>query len=274
MPSEPTAGWSLRLHEELARLLSAGERVAVATVIRGKGSRPRAAGAKMLVRADGSASGSIGGGALEASVVADCREALAGGGLAVRRYDLVENGERSVGMTCGGSMEVLIEVHEPPQRLVLFGAGHVGRATAGAASVAGLALLVVDDRQDWLVESAFPAGAALHRCGRDYASDLPELRSSDCVAIMTRCHATDLEVLDAVARVRPRYCGLIGSRRKILTAFQALEERGVDRDWLDSLHAPIGLDIGAETPGEIGLAVAAEVVQVLRAAPAPPGASS
>ena len=87
MPSEPTAGWSLGLHEELVRLLGAGERVAVATVIRGRGSRPRAAGAKMLVREDGSSNGSVGGGALEASVVVDCREALAGGGLAVRRYD-------------------------------------------------------------------------------------------------------------------------------------------------------------------------------------------
>lgn len=267
MPAEPTAGWSLRLHGELVRLLGAGERVAVATVIRGRGSRPRAAGAKMLVREDGRSSGSVGGGALEASVVADCREALAGGGLALRRYDLVEDGERSVGMTCGGSMEVLIEVHEPPQRLVVFGAGHVGRALAAAASVAGLSLLVVDDREQWLAPEAFPEGAALHRCGRDYASDLPELQAADCVAVMTRCHATDVEVLAEVARVRPRYCGLIGSRRKILTAFAALEERGVDRAWLETLHAPIGLDIGAETPGEIGLAVAAQVVRALRSAP-------
>jgi xanthine dehydrogenase accessory factor len=262
---EPTAGWCLRFHEELVRLLSAGERVAVATVVRGRGSRPRSAGAKMIVREDGRSLFSIGGGALEASVVASCREVLAGGPAKLERYELSESGEDSVGMTCGGTMEVFIELHEPPQRLVVFGAGHVGRSLAGAAAVAGLSLLVVDDRADWLEARAFPEGAALHRCGRDYASDLPSLREADCVAVMTRCHATDVSVLQAVARTRPRYVGMIGSKRKVVTAFEALEELGVERDWLESIHAPIGLDIGAQTPGEIGLAVAAEVVQVLRA---------
>ncbi len=264
MGQEPTAGWCLRFHEELVRLLSGGERVAVATVVRGRGSRPRSAGAKMIVREDGRTSFSIGGGALEASVVADACAALAGGAAALRTYELTESGEGSVGMTCGGSMEVFIELQEPPQRLAIFGAGHVGRALAQAGAVVGLSLLVIDDRADWLDPSAFPGGAALHRCGRDYAADLPSLQSSDCVAVMTRCHATDVAVLRAIAPVGPRYVGLIGSRRKIVTAFDALEALGVARSWLESVHAPIGLDIGAQTPGEIGLAVAAEVVRALR----------
>lgn len=264
MGVEPTAGWCLRFHEELVRLLSAGERVAVATVVRGRGSRPRSAGAKMIVRGGGRSLFSIGGGALEASVIADCREVLAGGSATLKRYELTEAGHESVGMTCGGSMEVFIELQEPPQRLVVFGAGHVGRALAGAAAVAGFSLLVVDDRADWLDVRAFPEGVAFHRCERDYASDLPVLRGSDCVAVMTRCHATDVAVLLRVARVAPRYVGMIGSKRKVVTAFEALEREGVAREWLDTVHAPIGLDIGAQTPGEIGLAVAAELVQALR----------
>ena len=166
---------SLAVHEDLARLLGEGRRVAVATVVRARGSHPRAVGAKMLVCEDGTALHTIGGGPLEASVIADCREALAGAGPGLRRYDLAETGEDAVGMTCGGSVEIFVDVEEPPVRLVVFGAGHVGRAVARAAHVAGLALTVVDDRAEWLAPEAFPPGTALHRCGRDYAADLPEV---------------------------------------------------------------------------------------------------
>lgn len=251
-------------HEELARLLARGERVAIATVVRARGSHPRHAGAKMLVRADGRSRYSVGGGALEASVVKDCLEVLAGAAApGVRAYELAETGERSVGMTCGGTVEVFVEVEEPGARLYVFGAGHVGRALAQVASLLALPVTVVDDRSEWLDPAAFPEGAALHRCGPDYAADLPAVPSRALAAVMTRCHATDVNVMQALARSAPRYVGMIGSRRKVLRAFEALEERGVSRAWLDTVRAPIGLDIGADTPGEIAVAVGAEIVAAL-----------
>jgi xanthine dehydrogenase accessory factor len=252
------------LHAEIARLLQAGERVAVATVIRGRGSHPREAGAKMLVRSDGSTLGSVGGGALEASVIADCGAALASGDRRTTTYDLSEAGPHSVGMTCGGSVDVFVDVLEPAARLFVFGAGHVGRALAQAASLVGLALTVVDDRADWLQPEAFPRGAALHRCNREYAADLPDVPATALAAVMTRCHATDIAVLRHLARTPPRYTGMIGSRRKVLRAYRVLEGQGVERAWLDTIRAPIGLRIGAETPAEIAIAVVAEIVQLLR----------
>jgi xanthine dehydrogenase accessory factor len=261
----PGDGCPLRFHEALLQQLSQGRRVAVATVTRGRGSTPREAGAKMIVDEDGTTRFSVGGGALEASVTADCRAALeADESGRVRRYDLTEDGENSVGMTCGGSVEVFIEVLCPPHRLVVFGAGHVGRALCAAASVAGFALTVVDDRADWLDAGAFPLGVSLHRCGRDYTADLPSISPADLVAVMTRCHATDLCVLEHLAAKPPRYTGMIGSKRKVLRAKELLAEKGVDAAWLSALRAPIGLDLGAETPGEIGVAVAAELISHLR----------
>lgn len=258
----------LAFAEKLARLLAEGHRVAVATVVSGRGSHPRAAGAKMLVPDEGPTAFSIGGGALEASVVADCREALRTGERRVRRYELSETGEGAVGMTCGGSVEVFVDVEEPPPRLFVFGAGHVGRAVAAAASVAGLALTIVDDREEWLAAAAFPPGAALHRCGRDYASALPVVPPAAFAAIMTRCHETDIAVLEQLSRQPPRHVGFMGSRRKVLRAFEVLRERGVPQEFLATVRAPVGLPIGAETPGEIGIAVVAEIVAALRAQPA------
>jgi xanthine dehydrogenase accessory factor len=265
----PTDG--LAVHEALARLLSEGRRVGVATVVRARGSHPRAVGAKMLVPDAGAPLFSIGGGPLEASAIADCRAALDGAPSGVHRYDLTEAGDDSVGMTCGGSVEVFIDVEEPPRRLFIFGAGHVGRAVASAAHVAGLLVEVVDDRAEWLDAAALPPGARLHRCAADYASGLPAVPREALAVVMTRCHATDVVVLRSLARARPRHVGFMGSRRKVLRAFAMLREDGVDAAWLETVRAPIGLALGAETPGEIAIAVVAEIVAVLRS---PAGAAT
>ena len=255
----------MQFAEALSRLLAEGRRVAVATVVRGKGSHPRAVGAKMLVPDEGPTFLSIGGGALEASVIADCRALLRGAGEpGLRRYDLAESGEDAVGMTCGGSVEVFLDVEQPPQRLFVFGAGHVGRAVAAAARVAGLAITVVDDRAEWLDPTAFPPGTALHRCAPDYADSIPEVPRSACALVMTRCHETDVTVLQRLAAFRPRHVGFMGSRRKVHRAFDVLRERGVDDAWLQGVRAPLGLPIGAETPGEIAISAIAQVVQALR----------
>ncbi|MEM7247091.1 MAG: XdhC family protein [Acidobacteriota bacterium] len=267
--SDRGAPWSLALHEELTRRLAGGERLAIATVIEARGSGPREVGTKMLVDVEGRPSFSIGGGPLEASVIAACREALAEGRPRRLRLDLTEEGERSVGMTCGGTVEVLIEVAAPPRRMVVFGAGHVGRALAQVAANTGFAVEVVDDRPEWLDAQAFPAGVTLNRNRLAHDVELPELADDDCVVVMTRCHATDLEILSALQPRRFAYLGLIGSRRKVITAMGRLREREVEADWLASIHGPIGLDIGAETPAEIAVSILAEVLAVLRGRSAP-----
>lgn len=243
--------------------------MAVATIVRARGSHPREVGSKLLVVEGGAALHTIGGGPLEASIIADCRAALSGAGPGVHRYELAESGENAVGMTCGGSVEAFIDVEEPPHRLVIFGAGHVGRAVARVAHVAGLSLTVVDDRAEWLAAEAFPLGTALHRCGRDYQADLPLVSEAASCVVMTRCHQTDISVLESLANSAAGHVGFMGSKRKVARAFKVLESRGVPRAFLDSVRAPVGLALGAETPGEIGVAVVAELIARLRGAETP-----
>jgi xanthine dehydrogenase accessory factor len=128
--------------------LSLGRRAALATIVRATGSTPRTVGARMLVRADRSTWGTIGGGAFEAMVAADACELLAGERPApvVKRYAFTEEGKDALGMACGGSAEVLIEVAGAGPRLIIFGAGHVGLATARLAATVGFVFQNPDEQ--------------------------------------------------------------------------------------------------------------------------------
>ncbi|HJQ96999.1 MAG TPA: XdhC/CoxI family protein [Candidatus Polarisedimenticolaceae bacterium] len=245
--------------------LSAGRRAALATIVRATGSTPRTVGARMLLRADGTSSGTIGGGAFEAMVAADARELLAADHPApvVKRYAFTEEGKDALGMACGGSAEVLIEVGGAGPRLVVFGAGHVGLALARLASTVGFTCEVVDDRPE-AVEAARAAGfgrAVL--CGPMYASGIPALDDACFVAVVTRCHRTDRLALAGVLRRPSRYVGLIGSRRKRTVIFEQLHaEDGITHEALERVRCPIGLPLGGDTPEEIAVSIVAELLQV------------
>ena len=257
---------SLPFYEEVARRLRAGRSVAVATVVDRVGSAPRAFGAKMLVGADGSTAFSIGGGAFEALVIEDAREALRRGVGFEKDYRFTEAGEGATGMVCGGTVRVLVEVLTPPAPLLIFGAGHVGRELAHLAVRLDFTVTVVDDRERELAADRFPPEVALVRVEPEYEAGLPEVPAGGYVAIVTRCHRTDLlAVRHAVGR-GAAYVGLIGSRRKVTTVVSRAEALGTPRPELETLRAPIGLPIGAETPAEIAVCIAAEMIAVRRGA--------
>jgi xanthine dehydrogenase accessory factor len=252
---------SLELYEEIARLLRSGRTVAVATLVRSQGSTPRRSGTKMIVVDDGTARFSIGGGAFEAMVIEDARAAIRAGRGCEKEYRFKETGEGALGMVCGGSARVLFEVVAPPAALMVFGAGHVGREVVHLAVRLGFETTVADDRPAWLDAARFPEGTRLVLVGHDYAEGMPALRPASCVAILTRCHRTDLAVLRHVAGGDPAYVGLIGSRRKAATIRSRALDQGVPAAILERLHAPIGLPIGAETPAEIAVSIMAEIVR-------------
>lgn len=257
---------TLEFFEEVARRLRAGRRLALATVVARQGSAPRDAGARMIVEADGAAAFSVGGGAFEALVIADAREAIRAGRGFEKEYRFTEEGEQATGMVCGGTVRVRVEVVLPPETLLIFGAGHVGAALARVVAPLGFRVTVIDDRERLLEEAALPTGTERMLAGPDFASGLPEIPAGAYVAIVTRCHRTDLAAVRHAAGRAAAYVGLIGSRRKVATVVARAAEAGTPEEALQSLRAPIGLPIGAETPEEIAVSIAAEIVAVRRGA--------
>ena len=257
---------SLRFHASVVEALRRGRRLVIATVIDTVGSVPRKSGACMAILDDGTMVDSVGGGALEALVVEDARALLASGGSEVKEYFLKEGPEpESTGMICGGTVRVHLRAEFPPERLVIFGAGHVGAALAALAPALGFDATVVDDREEFLESSRFPAEVVRFHAGRDFAGSLPRLDEETFVAVVTRCHRSDLAALRRILPTPVRYVGLIGSRRKIHLISARLREEGIPPGRLEALRAPIGLPIGACTPAEIAVSIAAEMIQVRRA---------
>lgn len=259
---------SLAFHEEMVRLLRSGRTLAVATLCSGRGSTPRAAGTKMIVTDTGETVFSIGGGAFEALVIEDAREAIRTQRGFEKEYRFTEQGDEATGMVCGGSARVLFELVGPPLALLVFGGGHVGLELARLGGRLGFDVTVVDDRQEYLAADRFPEGVRTLRAGRDYMNGLPEIPAGAYVAVVTRCHRTDLAAIRHAVGRGAAYVGLIGSRRKIATVMKRAAEQGTPAEALHEVRGPIGLPIGAETPEEIAVSIAAEMIAVRRSAPA------
>jgi len=248
--------------------IRSGRRAVLATIVRATGSTPRTVGARMVVRADGSCFGTIGGGAFEAMVACDAKELLAQAQPTpeIKRYTFTEQGENALGMACGGTAEVLLEAAGSGARLIIFGAGHVGLALARLAATVGFAPELVDDRPEFCEAARETSVGRVWSCDAAYATGVPPLDEHCYVAVVTRCHRTDRLALKQVVTRPLRYVGLIGSRRKKAVIFAELAgDDGVTSDDLARVRCPIGLPIGGETPEEIAVSIVAELLQVRHA---------
>ena len=248
------------LHE-----IRSGRRAVLATIVRATGSTPRTAGARMVVRADGSSFGTIGGGAFEAMIAGDAQALLAkvDAVTELKKYTFTETGEQALGMACGGTAEVLLEATGSGTRLVVFGAGHVGLAVTKLAATVGFAVDLVDDRKEFCDAARDVAIGRVWHCDASFAEGVPPLDAGCYVAVVTRCHRTDRLALKQVVGRPLRYLGLIGSRRKKAVIFTELTRLdGVSADDLSRVRCPIGLPIGGETPEQIAVSIVAELLQV------------
>lgn len=337
-------------HESLGR----GEPVVFAKIISQQGSSPRSAGTQMAVTADGQAHGTIGGGLLEARVVARATELLNGAGACFEHFDLGHADVAGMDMICGGGVDVLYDPLAPtpdhaalfalwrhmsaedeegafvtvirrsgpgidriehalvqtdgrvvgtlpltpdaladltaagrsaramttlhledffillepirkPNRVYIFGAGHVAQPTAHLADLVGFEVVVVDDRETFANRSRFPDARDV-RVLEDFTRALDGLPvdRKTFIVIVTRGHLHDKVVLAEALKTEAGYIGMIGSRRKRDHIFKRLCKEGLDPNDLNRVHSPIGLDVGAETPAEIAVSIVAEMIAVRR----------
>jgi len=247
------------LFDLIADLRRRGEPAALATVIRVRGSSPGKEAMKMLVRNDGSIAGSVGGGCLEADVREAAREVLVTERPRLLEFSLTEE----TGLLCGGKVEVFVEPLTVPV-LVLCGAGHVSKAVASVADLAGFRTIVVDDRADFACAEHFPTAAECRAGPWEEVLAGIETGENSYVVIVTRGHKMDGACLEWALGTPSRYVGMIGSKRKIRAIYDDLKENGVGDDALERVHAPIGLDIGAQTAEEIAVAIVGELIAVRR----------
>ena len=249
---------------DLSQAMARGETVALVTIVEARGSTPQRVGARMVVHADGRIVGTIGGGCYESDAFGKAREAIRTRTAQLVRYDLTDDFAADTGLICGGQMQVFIEPIDPAPSLYIVGAGHVGHQLGRLAPALGFRVHVVDDREKFANRERFPEAASI--AVEDIPSwitqaDLPE---SAMVVVLTRGHRQDYDAVRALAGRPLRYVGLIGSRAKVAKLVERALEEGLPPDWLRTLHAPIGLDIGAVTPEEIAVSILAELIAVRR----------
>lgn len=249
------------IFEELVAMKKAGRSCALATIVECRGSSPQKQGAKMLVRDDGTTLGTLGGGCLEADVVQYAHIAMKDQAPRTVPFELTE---KEGGLVCGGSVLVYIEPVLAEPRLVILGAGHVGKALATIARFAGFRVIVADDRPE--------------HANRDCVSDAHEIvvhdlstvfsrvaaDSATFIVIATRGHNHDLDAVKAALGTRAGYIGLLGSRRKKGLLMNALREAGFSPEDIDRVIIPVGLPIGSVSPEEIGVSIMAQIIETRR----------
>lgn len=252
-------------------LHQAGKPFVLAVITGSSGSMPRRRGARMAVWQDGKTAGTVGGGALEAQVIAHAMTVLETKQGKNISFALDNRQAALSEMICGGSGEISLQYFPPESdikplfkaesTLFIFGGGHISCALAKGAALLELPTVVLDDRAEYANQERFPQSEC--KVLKSFA-DIPplELGRRDMAVIVTRGHLGDVDVLRWAVRQDIGYIGMIGSRRKRDMVYTLLKEEGVAHARLLGVHAPIGLDIGAETPGEIAVSILAELVKV------------
>ncbi len=252
MSGEPSEIWAAQAAERALAALEGGEPTALVTVVRAPASV--AVGRRLVVTA-AAKDGTLGHSDLDERAVALAREVLEAG----------ERGIREVAGP-GGVWELYVESQRPIPKLLIVGAGHIARPLCRLGAMLGFRVTVIDDRAEFASADWFPEAERVQVVDFGDAFRGIDVGRDSYVVLVTRGHSYDYECIQQLLglEILPAYLGMIGSRRRVRAAFEALVRDGADPQRLAAVHAPIGLDIAAETPEEIALAVAAEIVAVRR----------
>ena len=252
------------IYQEIVRIRDEGGEAALVTIVSAAGSTPREEGAKMLVRADGSILGTIGGGSLEAQLIKEAINVIGQGKPKQLHFSLTAKEVEAEGMLCGGEVEAFIEPILSSPTLYIFGGGHISLPLARMGKLLGFKIAVVDDRAEFANADRFPEADTV--LAEDFSKSFPRLKvdKSSYIVIVTRNHQYDDIVLEWAVGTKAKYIGMIGSKTKTRAIFSHLLSKGIAKEKLDRVHAPIGLEINAQTPEEIAVSILAEIIKVRR----------
>ncbi len=250
----------ISLYEEIILLKKKRVPAAIATVVETRGSTPRKAGAKMLVRKDGRISGTVGGGRTEADTITAATEVIRAGIPRTMEFHLTEKH----GGVCGGSLIIYLEPLVVPDHLIVVGDGHVGRAVTQSARQAGYMVSMIglsEKKPGYRADEE----AILHPLNK-LKEAFTEIGAdaSTYIFIATSDHHQDFEAASAALATESCYIAMIGSKRKKSAMDKHLIERGFDAEAVSRIVSPAGLDIGAETPAEIGISIVAQMIKLRR----------
>lgn len=328
-----------RLFTEIQRLLAEGEDLVLVTVIAGSGSTPRGAGARMIVRTDGTTMGTIGGGAVEYRASLMGQDVLKEKASFTKGFRLVKNDVADLGMICGGDVVVYFQYISPEHqtfaatcstilealdqdedswiitditdetawnmgiyrestglcgleadetdplleskavqvtignrqyyseplvragKVYVFGGGHVAQELVPVLHHVGFRCVVYDDRKEFANRELFPQAEDTVVGDFEQAFTRISVKEQDYVVIMTRGHQCDFLIQRQVLKTKAHYIGVMGSRQKIQSLSGKLKAEGFTQEDIDRFHSPIGTAISAETPAEIAISVAGELIQ-------------
>lgn len=248
------------LFSRIVELKQQNKKFCIITVTDSTGATPRKAGARGIVFPDSSIEGTVGGGSIEAEATKEALKIMESGQPLLKKYTLEDLKAK---MSCGGTMTMYFEPISPQRKLTIFGGGHVGRAIAPAALIAGWQVVVIDQRVEVLDHKFFPDEAELIHS--DYAGYIEshKFSGSDWIVIVTPQHKYDQEVLEMFMNQKVAYLGMMGSDKKVKEVMNNLKKKGYPEDQLASVYAPVGLNLGRETPGEIAISIVSQMLAEL-----------
>jgi len=228
------------------------------TVIKTSGSVPRNVGAKMVVYADGNISGTIGGGSLEHQAIQDAKEFLITGQAGCKAYPLGP----LLGQCCGGDVELFFEPVKEPKKIVVFGAGHVAEELVPMLKKLGFEITLIDERAGRLQIKAFDAAdQKINELPSDVYKDIdfnPELY----IIVLTHQHKHDEGIVKYCLDKPFKYLGMIGSKTKWEKFKSRYKSHGFTEEQIARVRTPIGLEIGGDSPFEIGISIVAELIKI------------
>jgi xanthine dehydrogenase accessory factor len=249
---EPLGEEFLNIYEEAARIRHKGGAAILATLVLADSDFPRGEGPKLLMKTSGEKVGSLFGG------VEIGKKILSEGEILLR-----EKRPKMVTLSSEHrKMEVLLEPIFSEPTVYIFGGGHISEQLAPLVKKVHFRVVIIDDREMFANQQRFPEADEVFVLEFEKCFDQLNVDHSSYIVIVTRGHLYDGVILEQAIKTDARYIGMIGSKKKIRTLYQSLMKNGISKESLNRVHAPIGLDINSETPEEIAVSIAAELIKV------------
>ncbi len=251
------------VYTALLKAKDEGRPVVLATIIRDSGSVPRHAGSKMLIYPTGAIVGTIGGGELENRAIAAAADVIKKGQPYILHIDLTDPARGDAGV-CGGQMDIFLEPIMPEPTVLVIGCGHCGQALAELAHWLGYRVIVTDDRAELCNPQIMPYADQHYAIQPGEIAEKIPIHERTYIAAVTRGLPLDIAMIPGLLKTPAPFIGVMGSRRRWAVAAKTLKEQGISKSDLARVHAPIGLELNAETPREIAVSIMAEIIAVQR----------